>query len=337
LNGFAIVFSAAKVSKNSSSCRVARSQILFYLIRLVRFYIFAKIKQCTIMRLTTLARKIHLTPSKLVAFLEQKNAEIDNGINTRLDKQTIDMVLKHFGLAQSESAEPQEEIIAGNTTVDAEPETAEVPGRQADIDHEEVVVIEMESPLPEQDAPEVDIKETEIAETPKVGTIDDLEEGEAEDIELIKAKKVKLEGIKVVGKIELPEKQKKEVLSDDETDAATGEELKEPKTRQRRKEQKHQEKAAQKAKRSGLTISYEEKLRREEKLKRRELKLKMKKEKARKKAHYVKSVQSKSVAAAPRKKVKKGQDELSGQNQVVSYKNPIMRFWAWLNGKYDKH
>lgn len=289
------------------------------------------------MRLTTLARKIHLTPSRLVAFLEQKKVEIDNGINTRLDKQTIDMVLSHFDFEVFESAEPQEENIAENTSIDEVAETTEAPSKQADIDHEEVVVIEMESPSPEQDAPEVDIKETEIEVIPKIGTIDDLEEGEAEDIELIKAKKVKLEGIKVVGKIELPEKPKKETLIEDEAGAETGDEPEESKTKRRKKERKHQGKDIEKAKRSGLTISYEEKLRREEKLKRKELKLKMKEEKARKRAHYLQSVQSKSAPSTPRKKQKKGQDELSGQNQVVSYKNPIMRFWAWLNGKYDKH
>lgn len=288
------------------------------------------------MRLTTLARKIRLTPSKLVAFLEQNKVEIDNGINTRLDEQTIDMVLSNFDIEVSETTEPQEVFIAENTSIDEEVETPEETTKKSDISDQEVVYAEMESSSPIQDAPETKISEPTIT-TPKVGTVDDLEEGLAEDIELIKAKKVKLEGIKVVGKIELPEKPKKETLTEDEADSKTVDDHEEPKSRQRNKQRKHQGKAAQKAKRSGLTISYEEKLRREEKMKRRELKLKMKEEKARKRAHYLQSVQSKATPSTPRKKQKKVQEELSRQNQAVIYKNPIRRLWAWLNGKYDKH
>jgi hypothetical protein len=289
------------------------------------------------MRLTTLARKIHLTPSKLVAFLKQNKVEIDNGINTRLDEQTIDMVLSHFDFEVSETAEVQEEIMAENASIEEVVETAEAPTKEAEVVQQEVVLPEIESPLPEQDEPETEISEPTIA-TPKVGTVDDLEEGLVEDIELIKAKKVKLEGIKVIGKIELPEKPKKEAPAEEEADAAHGsDDQEDPKNSQRKKQRKHQVQVAQKAKRSGLTISYEEKLRREEKIKKRELKLKMNKEKARKRAHYLKGVESKAAATAIRKKKKKDQQEFARQKRVLVHKNPIRRFWAWLNGAYDKY
>lgn len=290
------------------------------------------------MRLTSLARKIQITPSKLVAFLEQNKIEIDNGINTRLDDEVIAMVMKHYNLeAPKMESNPDESELEKADTSNYEPEIPIDDNIEENVHPQlEKVSNDFESPNEADVSIDQELLQVKEAE-PKIGTVDDLEEGLVKDIDLIKAKKIKLEGIKVIGKIELPEKPKKEVPAQDETDAETDTKNEESKSPKRKNQQKHQ-KDQKRGKRSGLTISYEEKLKREERIKRRQLKLKMNEEKARKRDHYLKNVQAKSTASIPRKKKKKqSQQEYSGQKITVVSKNPIKRFWAWLNGAYDKY
>ena len=287
------------------------------------------------MRLTTLARKVQITPSKLVAFLEQKNIQIDNGINTRLNDETIGLVKNHFGFEETEVLKEPNMIEQEVVSIEEEVEDHVIVAEETGENEQEELSADTELPTPEEEDPKiVEQQETNVA-APKIGTVDDLEEGLAEDIELIKVKKVKLEGIKVIGKIDLPEKPKKEDLKENEE---KGTEEEEKKSARRNKDQKHPNKATQKGKRSGLTISYEEKLKREERMKRRELKLKMNEEKDRKREHYIKTVQANSASSLARKKKKsKTQEGFSTQKTVVVHKNPIKRLWAWLNGQYDKH
>ena len=48
------------------------------------------------MRLTTLARKVALTPTKLINFLEEKGVELTKGIHTKLDDLSVAMVKEAF-------------------------------------------------------------------------------------------------------------------------------------------------------------------------------------------------------------------------------------------------
>ena len=48
------------------------------------------------MRLTTLARKVAITPTKLIDFLEEKGVELTKGINTKLDDLSVTMVKEAF-------------------------------------------------------------------------------------------------------------------------------------------------------------------------------------------------------------------------------------------------
>lgn len=132
------------------------------------------------MRLGQLARKLAIRPDQIVEFLAKKNIQIVEGSNTRLDEGHIAIVIGKF-------APPGFDITAQEVTSQEVIQPAQAP---------EVVVapqvekIEMTA-LPAGDS---------FAETP----VPD------EKPEVIKAPKVELSGLKVLGKIDLPEPRKKE-------------------------------------------------------------------------------------------------------------------------------
>lgn len=296
------------------------------------------------MRLTTLARKIQITPTKLIEYLKKNDIAINNGVNTILDSKTVAMVLDKFsptadkdsisaeplvGEEKSEVAstpegpentEPEVEIISSQIT-----KSPEIKGEAT----ESMVVVEST----------VKISSEKKSTTPKTGTIDDLEQGLLEDIELIKAKKVKLEGIKVIGKIDIPEKVKKVHTSDEEVKTKPDQnELKSDsavnKDKQKKKFNKQKSLKADKNRRP---LSYEEKLKLEEREKLRLQKQKARKEKERKKKYYLKNIQPKAVGQPVKKKNKVIDENILTKPKVVVHKNPLRRFWDWLNGVYDKY
>ncbi len=125
------------------------------------------------MRLGQLARKLALRTTDLVAFLNQHQITIDSGNNTRLEDSHVKMIIHHFAPDLSE-----EKIT--EALVEPDPVEPEVPL---------AVINAPEAPVPTPE-PHTEIV-TEVPET-------------------IKAPKIELAGLKVLGKIELPEPKKKE-------------------------------------------------------------------------------------------------------------------------------
>ena len=190
------------------------------------------------MRLTTLARKIDKTPNQLISFLEENNIDVSTGLHGKLESETVELVINHFVPGQN-----IEEFLASKDDIEIpdieipeveipEVETQdveEIPALDKSEIEEKQLVEDVEpeneiAPVLEEDV-SLQVEETEIEAAipiedeikiePKTGTVDDLENEDTDDIEHIKVKKVKLEGIKVVGKIDLPKKPQKE---NDETD-----------------------------------------------------------------------------------------------------------------------
>jgi len=286
------------------------------------------------MRLTTLARKIKITPSKLIDFLIEHDFQVDNGVNTKLNDETVLFIKSHFEIETDIDLLPEQE-----TDNDAKANVAEKPENTPELPelrNEKTEISDTVIPIEPKPKHEERKDSPKLPKKPKAGTIEDLEEGKADDIDLIKVKKVKLEGIKVVGKIELPEKKKKEEPKKEE-DNANVETTVKTKKEFRTKGAGRPRKKYQKGRNNRKPLSYEEKLRREERNKKRQLQEKLKKEKERKKAHYEQTVKAK-IASKPQKKKKKKESLQHAKSQeIVIYKNPIKRFWAWLNGKYDKY
>jgi hypothetical protein len=84
-------------------------------------------------------------------------------------------------------------------------------------------------------------------------------------------------------------------------------------------------------------LSYEEKLKREERKKILAQQRAKKLKKEQKKMHYIKNVQSNVAPTRIKKKRRKtDQSDLKPVKVRPVYKNPIRKFWAWLNGEYDQ-
>ncbi len=137
------------------------------------------------MRLAQLARKLDVRQTDIVAFLEGKNIDVTKGSNFRLDEPTIALILQQFGplpgTVDMDPPEPAPEYIAPETD---EPISQEEPPMQA----------------------------PEITETH--------DQAPAENVELIRAPKVELPGLRVVGKIDLPDPRRKAAEGEGD-DAAT--------------------------------------------------------------------------------------------------------------------
>jgi hypothetical protein len=172
------------------------------------------------MRLGQLSRKIAISPTEITAFLADNHISTDEGSNTKLLDEHVMLILEHFGKdlpAVPEEAEHpvaleistvNAEVLPVAITVEAAIVTAvaydEIVENQANEGAVEVV---------QMDAAEIDAKEVN-------GVSEAIEEKPA----LIKAVKVELSGLKVLGKIELPQTRKKEDepgKNDDVTDKLT--------------------------------------------------------------------------------------------------------------------
>lgn len=124
------------------------------------------------MRLGQLARRLSLRPAQIVEFLANNSIQIDPSSNTRLDDGHVSMIVQRYA---PESL----------TAIVNEPDEAEEAIAEATPVVEEVVA---EQPV--------------IAEEPK----------SIEEVEVIRVQKIELSGLKVLGKIELPEPKKKEPI-----------------------------------------------------------------------------------------------------------------------------
>jgi hypothetical protein len=147
------------------------------------------------MRLGQLARKLSLRPSQLVDFLAENNIQTEEGSNTRLADEHTQLIVQHF------APESLEEIMKPALKEAPEPVSViEEPALAEPVQNvEETVVVSEDMPADEQSEPEV-----------------------------IRVQKIELSGLKVLGKIELPEPKKKEPKPEEEV---TGEELQKPERR----------------------------------------------------------------------------------------------------------
>ena len=123
------------------------------------------------MRLGQLARKLSLRPSQIIEFLAQQNIQLEDNSNTRIDDQHVETVVRYFAPASLE------QIIA-------EPDEIEEVKEMADA-------TPVEEPLSTENVP--------VDDVPNIS-----------EPEIIRVQKIELSGLKVLGKIELPEPKKKE-------------------------------------------------------------------------------------------------------------------------------
>lgn len=141
------------------------------------------------MRLGQLARKLALRQTEIVDFLASKNIQIDDGSNTRLNDEHVTLVMTHFApdtinalKVESFHDEKSDDTFTDTITEKITPQQNENP---------EVL-------LAEAPTTELEIEKQNETKSP---------EGQ---VEIIRAPKVELPGLKVIGKIEIPESKKKD-------------------------------------------------------------------------------------------------------------------------------
>jgi hypothetical protein len=267
------------------------------------------------MRLSQLARKLEISPSDLINFFEKSKIGKYNSHNNKIEEKDLLLALNHF--------RPQE-----NEVETSEQTSHELVSFQDNQDEKKKEVVNP-APALNSTLPENDSVDSESSKYPE------------EEIEVISMPKIKLEGVKVVGKIDLPEPVKK--LKDESNIQSTnqnkGSENVPPTgiRDENREVRKRLSKQKIKHKNSRRELSYEEKLKREERQKIQEQQRTKKLKKEQKKQHYIKNIQS-NINPTKRKKKNRNIDDQEIEPIMARphYKNPIKKFWAWLNGKYDR-
>lgn len=180
------------------------------------------------MRLGQLSRKLDIKPTEIREFIRNEfKIEIDMDLNTRLEDAHADAITAKF----EKKPEPVQTIQKSTAPIQkeepVEPEFSSVSEAIEAAEKEQTLHTPIEVPHYHESHHAVQkesetLEATAEKETEKV--VDDplafIPLPVDPDAELIKVPKIKLEGLKVVGKIELPQKKEKEVEATIETTSA---------------------------------------------------------------------------------------------------------------------
>lgn len=264
------------------------------------------------MRLGQLSRQLEVSSDKIVKLLNDNFREVNNHPNIKLTEEELAFVQNQFQpLAEEVNPEVKEPVAETQPEVSNE-EIETTPGEQA----------------------------PEFIESlrPQVITLEDEFLAQTDGLELYQTEKPHLEGLKVVGKIELPEPVVKE-----KPEESTEKPVRKPRERNSsRRDRKGRNK-------NRNTLSPAEERKKAERL---ALKKKYDQEqrlKEQKRKHYEENVKAKlaKTSAKKKKKVVKTEGEhvtptthrvhqtSASRKPTPTTKNPLKRFWLWLNGAYD--
>ncbi len=257
------------------------------------------------MRLGQLARKLSLRPSQVVDFLAAQHIETEEGSNTRIDDVHVEQIVRHF--APERLDEIFNETPADDVTVAPLQE-------QVGISEEEIET---------EVTPEITPNETQTMQQP-VET-----ETQAEPVvvdgEVIRVQKVELAGLKVLGKIELPEPKKKEpvVVVEGETETQPADERRERRTKNPARQKNQRNNREQRAWQNPLEVQRQREAREQEEKRLAELE----REKEKRKRHY----HSKVKQAQPKAKRTKGTaHEAAVSTQATKHPTPKTWFGKFL-------
>lgn len=278
------------------------------------------------MRLGQLARHLDTTIPDIKQFLQDKGVEFNPHPNSKLDEQVENLVVDHFMDAQSSQEKAPAPLInklKTETDVNPEPPISPTETKQPEpIQETETIndpTLELESDVPSAETDEVPAHDTETP-TPS-------------DIEVIRAPKVSLPGLKVIGKIDLPEPKKKE----DKEDKAELRKKEESVTQQDGMQViRHNKRNARKQ----LTEEEKEaKRQRNKKMKERRLaqaaekrkKEAERKEKAKREAHYQQKIQRAKTSKASNTKNRPASSKKAHSPKKKTPTTLLGKFWKWLN------
>ena len=238
------------------------------------------------MRLAQLARKLSVKPSQIVDLLSQDQVFFEEGSNAKLNDDLVKQVVLHFA---------PERIL----------EIMQVQATEAEA-------IEQESKFESSPLPSLEVK----AEPTAIEAISSSQG--AEPTETIRVKKVELAGLKVVGKIDLPQPRQKEENKEEEAASQA-------KPKRERKEKYPRRDRDEKLWRNPIALQREAEAREREE--RRQESLRQQKE--RKRLHYLNRVKNNKPPKAARI-----YEEATHASVEVVAKKPqtwIGKFLRWLN------
>jgi hypothetical protein len=266
------------------------------------------------MRLGQLSRKLDIKPSEIASFIKSEfNTDVDQDLNTRLEDQHVEALEKKFG--------------------------SEI---KTESDHTHTVHSPIEVPHYHEAS-----HETAVASTNEKDPFIPLPVDP--DAELIKAPKIKLDGLKVVGKIELPQKkQKEEIVAVEENSELVQAEVspdqvetvvKESQPAKSRNKktatvpEEEEEYSIYKDKKGIYHFSKTQKDNRKNSLERIKREKIEEQRKISKVKHYKQIASSeKPVAVNTRKNKKQAERQLKKQTETVQRKGIWGKFINWLNG-----
>ncbi len=284
------------------------------------------------MRIAQLSKKLNISQTEITGFLKRRKIENYSGGNSRLTEEHLKLIVEYF----------RPELLNEFFKEEAAPDLqAPGSGQEAGFQNEGIETGSTEPLL-------VDNSEN-TAETNNEAIVTEEHEEATGEIEVIRAPKIKLEGLKVVGKIDLPEKpgKFKEKATANVSEADKLKKIKEKREKSERRKKRYGDKTRRYNKRGSSKPhreeTYEEKLKRREQEKIRRQKVREKELREKKRQHYLKTIQAKKAAeskpktpAKPRKSKEPSDFETVKKEKKV-YKNPLRRFWAWLNGEFDEY
>lgn len=295
------------------------------------------------MRLGQFARKYDLSPQEIISFLDEViTNNTFHHANARLDDETKLVIAKHFSLTLETTTYPANDHVESTFSA---PEEGNHPVEE---NNEKVIDIPEEDVAPPLQANSVEktheIEDEEAQTVPDTSLASPTEESSIETDKLlalledenaqidlssithIKAPKRALEGLKVVGKIDLPDpKTKKESEKKDAVDE-------QGQSRNGNGRQQNRQLSEEERERKRL----KEKNQREKRERRKEEQRKEKERqalKALKEAHYREKLERRKSKQPQhlRGTDKNANDQNQQENQVSKPKTLLGKFWRWLN------
>jgi len=232
------------------------------------------------MRLGQLARKLSLRPSQIVDFLAQQNIYIEDGSNVRMDEVHVELVVRQY------APEILEQIVNA-------------------ADEPDVIIVEVTESVVEESEPVVNL--VEKSDLPVVEN----------EPEVIRVQKVELSGLKVLGKIDLPEPKKKEPTTEQQPQSQAPETEAKPLHTKKKMARRGKERSQQRPSRNPIEVQREREAREAEIKKQAAIAL----EKEKRKKHY----EEKRKAASQPKRVKPVIDQ--PDVPTTFDKRPVPKTW----------
>ena len=276
------------------------------------------------MRLGQLARKYSLTQEEIILFLNEVEPQLGSlHHNTKLNDDSEALIASHFNISIIDEQEvpevPTDEIKSEVSEILVEEEVEE-----SYEDTEASLQQDLDPSLPPIKTPEPTLKNEKAIDSARLMELLEDEEGivDLSDITIIKAPKKELEGLKVVGKIELPEpkvkpEQKEEPINDN-TEAPG----KRQGYRKKISNEEREEKRLRAKKKKEEYEARQEKRRKADEIKRK---------KAQKKSYYDQKIQkNKSPLNKPKTLIKKQEIRDEVLEAQIKPKSFLGKFWRWF-------